>query len=126
MEGRKRENDCTDMLIEKNPKPQIMLLMLKIARLTCSGFVASMADSLCSRLMRSRAMYLSLGVRNLHWSGREGRTKNANEETKSVKSPSKKKMLRHEWMGVDLTPHFGIGERPAARRPPKAPASVVP
>lgn len=66
MEGRKSENDCTDMLMEKNPRPQIMLLMLKIARLTCSGFVASIADSLCSLLMRSSAMYLSRGVRNLH------------------------------------------------------------
>lgn len=66
MEGRKRENDCTDMFMEKNPRPQIMLLMLKIALLTCSGFVASMADSLCSRFMRSSAMYLSRGVRNLH------------------------------------------------------------
>ena len=42
-----------------------------------------------------------------------------------VIKPSKKKMLRHDSIGVDSTPQRGTVESPAANRPPKELASEL-
>lgn len=78
----------------KYPRPQRMLFIFKIPRLMCLNCAFSTAVSLCSRLIRSSAMYRSFSVRNLHLSGEEGRMRIARPETRIVTSPSKKKILR--------------------------------
>lgn len=98
----------------KRPKPISHVLILSMAVLKCSRVMASFfpADS-CSSWIRNTPIRRSSSVKKVQLPGLSGITKYIATEIIIMIIPSKKKMLRHEW----IMPQAGIFEKPMARRP---------